>query len=281
MAKDISNLQNILVTGNPGLVSIVIPCCGMLDYTKLCVSSLLKHSRPPFEIIFLDIGSLDGTAEYLAGLQAGLSRRLAPIGIEYPGDRIRIEIVRTPTDQGIKEVCKKALDLTRGEYVLLLNNDTIVTPHWLEQLTALAATTMGVGLVGPMSNYASPPQLVETVPYRTSSNPRTSAVTSGAMAIIDVDAIEQFAEKVQTEFKGRFVNVDRLGGFCLLIKRVVLDKIGPKLNEWTDLGLFDSDILSVKAREADYSLAVCRDLFIHHFGTRTFAHTAPRLENPT
>ena len=61
------------VVSTAGLVSIVVPCCGMLEYTKLCVPSILKHTRPPFELIFLDIGSLDGTAEYLAGLQAGLA----------------------------------------------------------------------------------------------------------------------------------------------------------------------------------------------------------------
>ena len=46
----------------------------------------------------------------------------------------------------------------------------------------------------------------------------------------------------------------------------------------TDLSLFDTDILSAKARQAGYTLACCRDLFIHHFGTRTFAHGAPKEE---
>jgi len=45
--------------------------------------------------------------------------------------------------------------------------------------------------------------------------------------------------------------------------------------KWTDLSFFDTDILSVKARQAGYGLALCRDLFIHHFGTRTFSHGAP------
>jgi hypothetical protein len=39
--------------------------------------------------------------------------------------------------------------------------------------------------------------------------------------------------------------------------------------------LFDTDVLRLKARQAGYSLAVCRDLFVHPFGTRTFAHGAP------
>jgi hypothetical protein len=67
-------------------------------------------------------------------------------------------------------------------------------------------------------------------------------------------------------------HVERLGGFCVLLKRQVLDKIGMvSLEKWTDLSLFDTDILSTKARQAGFTLAVCRDLFIHHFGTRTFS----------
>ncbi len=56
----------------------------------------------------------------------------------------------------------------------------------------------------------------------------------------------------------------------------MLDRVSPGLNEWTDLSLFDSDILSAKARQAGFKLTCCRDLFIHHFGTRTFAHGAPQ-----
>jgi hypothetical protein len=61
----------VSVLSPPGLVSILVPCCGMLEYTKLCVPGVLKHSRPPFELIAIDIGSLDGTAEYLAGSKKG------------------------------------------------------------------------------------------------------------------------------------------------------------------------------------------------------------------
>jgi hypothetical protein len=64
------------VSAASSLVSIVVPCCGLLEYTKLCVPSVLKFSREPFELIFLDIGALDGTAEYLAGLRDGLHGRV-------------------------------------------------------------------------------------------------------------------------------------------------------------------------------------------------------------
>ena len=61
----------------------------------------------------------------------------------------------------------------------------------------------------------------------------------------------------------------------MLLRRAVLERVGPGLNAWTDLSLFDTDILSAKAHQAGFTLVCCRDLFIHHFGTRTFAHGAP------
>ncbi len=246
-----------------GLVSILIPCVGQLEYTKLLVPSIVKHTREPYELIFIDIGSLDGTKEYLAGI-----RDMA---------RVRVEVVRTPTDLGIKDAVSSALRLVRGEYVVLLNNDTLVTPHWLEQLIALADHDANIGMAGPMSNYAAPPQLVETVPYRFAS---PGGVTwrpgMGNGALVDVSAVEAYAREFREQHKKKWIEVERLGGFCLLIKRSVLKIISQTsaFHDWTDLGLFDTDILSTKVRQEGFKLACARDLFVHHFGSRIFAHGA-------
>jgi GT2 family glycosyltransferase len=242
-----------------GLVSVLIPCCGGLEYTKLCVPSLLRHSRPPCELIFLDIGSLDGTAEYLAGLQAAA--------------QVRVEVARALTDLDIGRACAQALQQARGEFLVLLNNDCIVPAGWLNQLIALASMSFGMGLAGPMSNYAAPPQLVETVSYRV--GPRKGSGPRGGAGewLVDTAAVHAFAREFREQHKGKWMEADRLGGFCLLLKREVLGRIG-QLDE-EGLGLFDTDVLSAKARQAGYTLAVCRDLFVHHFGTRTFAHGAP------
>jgi GT2 family glycosyltransferase len=243
------------------LVSIVIPCCGMLEYTKLLVPSLLKHTRSPYELIFLDIGSLDGTAEYLAG-----------VATVHPN--LRVEVVRTATDLGIPDACKEALAKVRGEYVVLLNNDTVVANGWLNQLLGIMNMSPAIGLAGPMSNYAAPPQLVETLPYRTAQR------KSDLSALVDIDAVNRFAIEFREQNRGKWIEVERLGGFCLLMRRDVLRRISTNggLEKWSDLGLFDTDIVSAKAREAGFTLAVCRDLFVHHFGTRTFAHGAPATE---
>jgi GT2 family glycosyltransferase len=262
-----SQEKSVSVGGS--LASILIPCVGMLEYTKLCVASVLKHTRAPFELIFVDIGSLDGTPEFLAG-----------VAMVQP--HLRVEVVRTPSDLGIKDAINEAILKVRGEHVVLLNNDTVVTNGWLNQLIGLAAMSPAMGLVGPMSNYAAPPQLVESVPYRT--NPKRPGRLEGRFgateATVDTEAINTFALEFREKNKGKWLEAERLGGFCLLMKREVLRRVNSQgqLDKWSDLALFDTDILSAKAREAGFTLGVCRDLFVHHFGTRTFAHGAPAAE---
>ena len=82
--------QQPSVLSRQGLASILVPCCGQLEYTKLCVPSVLLQSRHhPIELIFIDIGSLDGTIDYLTGLYAGLQ------------GRVRVEVLRAEIDMEI------------------------------------------------------------------------------------------------------------------------------------------------------------------------------------
>jgi GT2 family glycosyltransferase len=213
----------------------------------------------------VDVGSLDGTFEYLQGIA--------------DASGVRVEIVRTLTDQGIGEAIEKALGLAYGQFLALLNNDTVVSCGWLNQLTSLASTSPAFGMVGPMSNYAAPPQLVENVAYRVGPKKGGKGQSKSLPDnfLVDVGAVDAFARKFFEEHKGEWMEVDRLGGFCLLFKREMLKKIESTsvLRQWTDLRLFDTDILSVKARLAGYTLVCARDSYVHHFGSRIFAHGAP------
>ena len=82
-----------------------------------------------------------------------------------------------------------------------------------------------------------------------------------------VAPMEAFARAWHEENRGKWLEVDYLGGFCLLIKRQLLDQIGP-LEAKAGLNIFDTDSLCLKMRKAGYSLACCKDLFIHNFASR-------------
>jgi len=110
-------------------------------------------------------------------------------------------------------------------------------------------------------------------------SPRPSEDTNAGL--IDMDAVQAFADEFREQYKGKHNNVDRLDGFCVMMKREVFRRLHQQgeLNKLTDLSVFDKGVLSAKVRQLGYTLAVCRDLFIHNFGTRTFAHGAPTNAN--
>ncbi len=104
-----------------------------------------------------------------------------------------------------------------------------------------------------MSNYAAPPQLVDRVPYR------------------DVEDMHHFARRWRDEHLGQWCTVPKLSGFCLLMKRAVYAAVGG-LDERFGLGFFDDDDLAGRAPAGTgFELAVAHDLFVHHYGSRTFA----------
>jgi glycosyltransferase involved in cell wall biosynthesis len=221
------------------LTSVIVPCFDQLEFTRHCLQSLFRHTRREWELIIIDNGSTDDTAAYLAGVEDAAA--------------VPVTIIRNPTNRGFPAAINQGLEEARGEYLVMLNNDAVVTDDWLDQLIALAgaATEKLIGLVGPMSNYATTPQLVEDVPYR------------------DLEAMHLFAQRWRDEHRGKWFTVPKLSGFCVLMKREVYEKVGG-LDERFGLGFFDDDDLAERSRRAGYSLAVARDLFIHHFGSRSF-----------
>lgn len=114
------------------VVSILIPVHNRLDRTRACLDSIFANavSSLPFEILVLDDGSTDGTAGHVTSL----------------GPRVRI----IPNDErkSFAEKINLAAPLARGEYLCLLNNDTLVTAGWLEKLLAAARADPGIGVVG-------------------------------------------------------------------------------------------------------------------------------------
>lgn len=225
-----SDPQSVLTTTR-GLTSIVLVTFNQLEYTRLCIDSVLTHTQTPFELVCVDNGSTDGTVDYL--------RTLAGATVVANGD-----------NRGFPAAANQGIRAARGEQILLLNNDTVVTPGWLERMLAAFDHDPQVGLVGPCSNYCSGPQEI-AVPYE------------------KLDRIVPFADDWARVNAGQIVDIDRLVGFCLLFRRSVVDRIG-LLDERFGIGNFEDDDFCRRAIAAGFRTVLAVDAFVHHFGSRTF-----------
>lgn len=117
------------------LVSIVIPVHNKRDMTLHALRAVATHSGLPFEVIVVDDGSTDEV------------RR-----IEHDVEGLRV--VRHERAQGFVASCNDGARVARGDYLVFLNNDTEVTPAWLEELLWPFFNQSSVGLVGAQLLFA-------------------------------------------------------------------------------------------------------------------------------
>jgi N-acetylglucosaminyl-diphospho-decaprenol L-rhamnosyltransferase len=111
-------------------LSIVIPTFNTADLTLACVRAATAAASPGSEIIVVDDGSRDGTAELLAS--------------EAPG----VTLVRLETNRGFAAAANAGVAASRGEIVLLLNSDAIIEPGAPAALLDAFAADPRLGVAG-------------------------------------------------------------------------------------------------------------------------------------
>jgi tetratricopeptide (TPR) repeat protein/GT2 family glycosyltransferase/acetyltransferase-like isoleucine patch superfamily enzyme len=210
------------------LVSVVILHQNGVDHLRLNLESIKRNTPEPHEVIIFDNASSDGSREYLRSLSD-------------------IILMESPENIGCTPGRARAMSVARGDYLVLLDNDTIVTKGWLTKFIEHAQKNPHIGIMGPCSNYVSGPQLVPNASYQT------------------VDQMEAFAEEWSRQHRDELMPVSRLVGFCMFMRREVVEKIGVSDEALGFFG-FDDDDYSLRASIAGFNPSIAMDIFIHHTG---------------
>jgi GT2 family glycosyltransferase len=218
------------------LVSVVILLRDNLRLTRECIESVFRHTPLPVEVVIVDNGSSEDVAGYAAELRA------AGRAVVY---------LRNERNEGFAFGCNQGIAASRGVYLVLLNNDVVVTDGWLTRQLALLGMDPAIAVVGPTTNATSGAQLVGTAIYR---------------GIAEVD---RFAAQWALEHAGEFAIVPRIVGLCMVMRRALIDQIGG-FDTAFGYGNCEDDDLCVRLMRAGHKIAIAYDVFIHHHGSATF-----------
>ena len=179
----------------PRITILLLNWNGYAD-TFDCINSILKINYKNYEILLVDNGSDYKEYEKITSLnsKATLIRSEKNLGFSG-GNNLGIEL---------------ALN-SGADYILLLNNDTVVEPNFLEPLLEVFKKETEVGIVAPQINYFNEPQKIW------SSGGNISKIRGSGFA---------YSDKIEDNVDQENKSVTFVSGCCMLIKKEVFEKIG-------------------------------------------------------
>ncbi|MBU2685872.1 MAG: glycosyltransferase, partial [Gammaproteobacteria bacterium] len=227
----------------PEFCDIIIPSYKNEQFTINCLNSIKECTKPgTYRVIWVDNGSESSSA-----VDEVISQM----------DHLTIKL---PINEGFVGAINKGLEASDAPNICLLNNDTVVSPRWLEKLVSSLNKNPKLGIVGALTDYCK---------VGMDSHHSLSLHSS----LLDKEATTWDLAKINIHlemgYSGRTHPVQFVAFLCAVIKREVIDKIG-HLDPNYAMGMWDDLDYNRSARKAGYRTELAIDTCIKHFGRSTF-----------
>lgn len=225
--------------------SVIVPVFNGLDYTRRCITALLEdESAVPFELIVVDNGSTDGVEGWL----------------ETVGERLTL--VRPAENLGFARANNLAARRARGEFLLLLNNDTIPTPDWLDAMVRTALSDDRIGVVGAKLLY-----------------PQTNLIQHAGVAIEPPLAVQHIYEYFPEDHPAvnRRREFQAVTAACMLVRGELYRKLGGFDEQFVN-GYEDLDFC-FRVREEGYRIVYEPAAVVQHFAGKSAGRKDHEIAN--
>ncbi|MCB4804287.1 GT2 family glycosyltransferase [Methylobacterium brachiatum] len=226
-------------------VDIVICVHNAYEDVRACLESVVQSTLPPYRVIIVDDGSESQTADYV--------NEVARANGFY--------LLRNDIALGYTFAANQGLRRSFADYIVLLNSDTIVSEGWIDRLWQHAHECPKIGIIGPVSNTAS----WQSVP---------NIITDGDWdpnQIPDWMTITEMDDLVRSTTNGSLY-LPFINGFCMLIRREVLDQIGLFDEATFGAGYGEENDFVIRTRKAGWDLRVATNVYIYHAQSKSYSN---------
>jgi GT2 family glycosyltransferase len=228
------------------LVDVIVCVHNALENVKECLNSLYAKKTIPFNLIIINDGSDEETTIYLENFAKQKDAILQ----------------HNKTAKGYTIAANMGLKKSSSKYVILLNSDTIVTSGWIEKMIECIEVDKKTGIVSPLSNAAS----WKTVPEMQENNDWKVNTLPNNINLELMSAIVKFSSLKE------YPTVSFLNGFCFMIKREVINKIGIFDEETFPTGYGEENDYCIRALNTGFKLRIVDDCYILHEKAKSYAH---------
>lgn len=242
----------------PPIVDIIIPTVNGLDILKKCILSLYKNTEENFHLIVVDNGSTDGTNEWVKKLQCN-------DGFFDERHNVNIDLISEKKPLGYAKANNLAIPYCKGKYVLLLNNDTIISNKgWLKAMIKPMEQDKKVGIVG--CKLLFPNDLIQHAGVTFEFDP-----TYNRMVPFHIGRHQKKDNQI--------FNIERevpaVTGACMLVRKHILEH---GLDEAYVNGGFEDTDLCMRALQHEWKIKYV-PVEIYHFESKTMAQTKGWMEH--
>ncbi len=227
-------------------VDIIVCIHNALDDVRNCLQSVLRHTAPPYRLILVDDGSQPETRDYVR--EFAQSQGLL--------------LIRNEEAKGYTLAANQGLRASTGDFVVLLNSDTIVTPRWVDRMLRCFRSDPKIGVAGPLSNTASWQSVPEV--FNADGDWADNPLPEGI-------SIDEMAAQVAELSACQYPRVGFLNGFCYMIRRSTLDELGGFDEETFGRGFGEENDFSLRSTKAGWELAVVDDAYVFHAQSRSYS----------
>lgn len=227
------------------MIDIIIPFFNKSGLTIRCISSVIQASALGCRIVLVD----DGSEEAESNKVHQFIRRTGWPHI----------FIRKQQNEGYKETIRTGIKKCTGQYVILLNNDTLLPPRFDESLVQVLKAHPNIKGSAPVSNHPTDLFQFRENLYSISFNEfRTPAEIQAAF---DQRYPAATAELTLSPY---------LTGMCLALERAVFEELGI-FDDFYRHGYFEDLDLCCRIRHKGYQLAIVENCFVYHQAHATYS----------